>query len=145
MLYMLRLELRAELLAGDPAVGVPVVHLLQQTQPPPQNGVIPPLEVLALLGVVTHVPTIRPGGNSLCPSNHFLVRNLVNVAARRCVWAEVRPVWVCPRAVDSPVVVEAGLSVEAARHLLHLLPHLGLGLVGDHVPAHLAIALGSGE
>ena len=84
MLYMLRLELRAELLAGDPAVGVPVVHLLQQTQPPPQNGVIlrrgeesrshgqwetgeqgthPPLEVLALLGVVTHVPTIRPGGN----------------------------------------------------------------------------------
>ena len=23
----------------------------------------PPLEVLALLGVVTHVPTIRPGGN----------------------------------------------------------------------------------
>ena len=51
----------------------------------------------------------------------------------------------CPRAVDSPVVVEAGLSVEAARHHLHLLPHLGLGLVGDHVPAHLAIALGSGE
>ena len=40
MLYMLRIELRAELLAGDPAVGVPVVHLLQQTQPPPQNGVI---------------------------------------------------------------------------------------------------------
>ena len=37
---MLRIELRAELLAGDPAVGVPVVHLLQQTQPPPQNGVI---------------------------------------------------------------------------------------------------------
>ena len=81
---MLRLKLRAELLAGDPAVGVPVVHLLQQTQPPPQDGVIlrrgeesrdhetmgdriqethPPLEVLALLGVVTHVATIRPGGN----------------------------------------------------------------------------------
>ena len=71
-------ELRAELLAGDPAVGIPVVHLLQQTQPPPQDGVIlrrgeesryriqethPPLEVLALLGVVTHVATIRPGGN----------------------------------------------------------------------------------
>ena len=36
-------------------------------------------------------------------------------------------------------------EAEAARHHLHLLPHLGLGLVGDHVPAHLAIALGSGE
>ena len=28
-----------------------------------EQGTHPPLEVLALLGVVTHVPTIRPGGN----------------------------------------------------------------------------------
>ena len=69
----------------------------------------------------------------------------LSVQTSQGVWAEVWPVRVCPRAVDSAVVVETGLRVEAARHHLHLLPHLGLGLVGDHVPAHLAIALGSGE